>query len=348
MIHPLLEDVLLDASPVTELYPDWEPKSRHPVVDHFEAIVFEETASHRQACWWLENNRYIGSHIIVLPKETQNRLLVSMDKFFWAIAEGILKGNTNPEEKRFFSDETPQIVSRELAATWLHRHAPHTVFVDIKNIDNSKSFTCPDGKVLVEGRLPALFASKRFSLGSNLVVSSPFSAMPLRSQIEMKLDSTITAYRFYDDMEDVVFYLLWDESEPNQPPSFYYPQGPLLISEPDIGPLLPGWILEWYNRHPEHENLIETARPFLPEDYGVGRASSMRLRQPTPQESKPNHPQDASNSSEPPPQPSEEQQASPIFTHFLKSHTINDLTQTDNSSKKGLIGRFKSLLGKKE
>lgn len=277
MTTSLLDGIEIDGSPAGALYPGWTAVDRQPVVGQFEVIVFQDEASKRQACWWIENGIYRGSHVLALPPETQNSLLTGMDSLFWPLAEGVLGGEIR-DEVSLSRSELPEVALKELAGAWLGRHAPHAIFIAAGHADSGEALTCPDGRPIGEGRMKALLSARR--TGETLVVSSPFSALPVRSQVEMKLGSA-TAYRFQDKSENVVFYLVWDETAPDRRPSFYYPKGPLLISDAPAGPLFTGWILEWFARHGDHAEAIRSARPFLPEDFGLGQASSLRAPQKT-------------------------------------------------------------------
>ncbi|EHH67028.1 hypothetical protein [Gluconobacter morbifer] len=304
MTVPLLEGVRLDDAPVERLYPGWVALSRQPAAESFEAVVLQDEQSGRQACWWLENDSYVGSHVMVLEADVQNRLLTGMDPVFWPLAEGVLAGNSREDASRFVTD-LAQPALNELTGAWLNRHAPHTILMPPPAPDNGDALTCPDGRVIKENRLKILLSSRRGS--EALVVASPFSDLPLRAQLSMPV-AGYTAYRFHDEAEQIVFYLIWNDGQPDRRPSFYYPQGPLLISEDPLGAFLPSFILGWYATHPDHAEAIRAARPFRPEDFGVGQASKRSFAKPDntappPSDQKPDN--EAPRPNEPPPQMSD-------------------------------------------
>ncbi|UMM09688.1 hypothetical protein MKW11_06465 [Gluconobacter frateurii] len=354
MTASLLDGIEIDGAPAGALYPGWTAIHRQPVVGQFEVVVFQDEASRRQACWWIENGVYKASHVLALPPEAQNDLLTAMDPLFWPLAEGVLGGEIR-DDARTFRTDLPEIVFRELSGCWLGRHAPHAIFIAAGHADSGEALTCPDGKPVAEGRMKALLSAKR--TGSTLIVSSPFSALPVRAQIEMKLGSSATAYRFNDEAENAVFYLVWDEKAPDRRPSFYYPKGPLLVSDAPSGPLFPGWILEWFARHADHADAIRSARPFLPEDFGVGQASSLRSPKTTQDD-----PTGSPSPSVPPPSHEQSINASPITEagaiqktaepikapqrSFLPELPLEPAPVVKSPPKKGLFGRLKALLGR--
>jgi len=349
MMTSLLDGIEIDGAPAGALYPGWVALQRQPVIGQFEVVVFQDEVSRRQACWWLENGIYRGSHVLALTPPVQNDLLTAMDPLFWPLAEGVL-GEDIREDARIFRTDLPEVAFRELSGAWLGRHAPHAIFIAAGHADSGEALTCPDGKPVAEGRMKALLSAKRS--GGALIVSSPFSALPVRAQIEMKLGASATAYRFYDEAENTVFYLVWDETAPDRRPSFYYPKGPLLISDAPSGPLFPGWILEWFASHSDHAETIRSARPFLPEDFGVGQASSLRTPK-TPRDDRPTSPlasteatHSVSRSSIPEPteiQSTPEPMAAPQRS-FLPELPLETTPVLKSEPKKGLFGRLKSLL----
>ncbi|QEH95966.1 hypothetical protein [Gluconobacter thailandicus] len=354
MTASLLDGIEIDDSPAGALYPGWTAIDRQPVIGQFEVVVFQDVASRRQACWWVQEGLYKGSHVLALPPTVQNDLLTAMDPLFWPLAEGVLGGDIR-DDARTFRTDLPETAFRELAGSWLGRHAPHAVFIAAGHADSGEALTCPDGKPVAEGRMKALLSAKRS--GGTLIVSSPFSALPVRAQIEMKLGSSATAYRFHDEAENAVFYLVWDESAPDRRPSFYYPKGPLLISDAPAGPLFPGWILEWYARHSDHADAIRSARPFLPEDFGVGQASSLRAPRTTqdePAASPPasvaaaRHEQSAGTPLDTKPEALQEvpEPVKAPQRSFLPELPLDPAPVLQSTSKKGLFGRLKTLLGR--
>ncbi|MBS1069452.1 hypothetical protein [Gluconobacter cerinus] len=347
MTLPLLDGIRIDGLPVEQLYPGWIALERHTVVGQFEVILFQDEDSGRQACWWIEDGAYKGSHVMALRPDVQNRLLTGMDPVFWPLAEGVLGGDIRDDATSFRTD-LPSTAFRELSGLWLGRHAPHAIFIAAGHADSGEALTCPDGKPVAEGRMKALLSARR---GTDvLVVSSPFSAMPVRAQVEMKL-GTATAYRFHDALENSVFYLVWNEATPGNRPSFYYPRGPLLISDDPSGPLIPGWILEWFARHSGHADVIRAARPFLPEDFGVGQASSLRTPRvpqaaPAPAVVKPTDPE-PEKPSDNSPEVTKIRESEPVQRRsFLPELPLEPPPVLQSPHKKGLFGRFKSLLGR--
>ncbi|MFT8716886.1 hypothetical protein [Gluconobacter potus] len=270
MTLPLLDDVKLDGFPVEQLYPGWAPLSRAPVVDDFSVVVFTEASTSRQACWWLEGENYRASHVLALDPSLRKRLLTAMDPVFWPLASGVL-GSPLPDQTGPSScDSLPEIAMNELAGSWLEGYAPHTLLLPSGHADSGEALPCPNGRKIGANRITALLAAQRGN--GPLIVSSPFTALPLLAQITFQT-GPLSVSRFQE--ADTVFYLIWNDALPALRPSFYYPDAPLLISDDPGGAMIPGMILSWYARHPEHAALIREARPFRAEDFGVGQASGL-------------------------------------------------------------------------
>lgn len=334
MTLPLLDDVKLDGFPVEHLYPGWVPVSRTPVVDDFSVVVFSESSSGREACWWLEGENYSASHILALGQPVRRRLLTDMDPVFWPLATGVL-GSPLPDQSGPFCENLPEIAVNELSGSWLEGYAPHTLLLPSGHADSWEALPCPNGRQIGENRITALLATQRGS--GPLIVSSPFTALPLLAQITFQT-GPLNVSRFQDG--DTVFYLIWNENFPALRPSFYYPDAPLLISDDPGAAMIPGLILGWYARHPEHAALIREARPFRAEDFGVGQASGRlpKISEEAGQASPPETENTRSSSSFTPgmngmsPSPSPDEQpasASP-----------------PQASKQGLKGRLKSLFSR--
>lgn len=175
-----------------------------------------------------------------------------------------------------------------------------------------------------------------------LIVSSPFTALPLLAQITFQT-GPLSISRFQDG--NTVFYLIWNENLPALRPSFYYPDGPLLISDDPGAAVIPGLILSWYARHPEHAALIREARPFMAEDFGVGQASGLQaknltnnLSEPFPIKTALSEPDEGPVATPGP----EAQQTSPSLP-LAEQPASPSYPQT---SKQGLKSRFKSLFGR--
>ena len=281
MTLPLLDGVKLDGFPVEQLYPGWSPSSRDVVADDFSVVVFKEDATGKQACWWLEGDDYRASHILTLDESVRKRLLVAMDGVFWPLATGVL-GAPLPPQVGPSCETLPEIAVNELSGSWIGGFAPHTLLLPSGHADSGEALPCPNGRQIGENRITALLAAQRGH--GPLIVSSPFTALPLLAQITFQMGSSSVS-RFQD--ADTVFYLIWNKALPALRPSFYYPDAPMLISDDPAAAMIPGLILGWYARHPEHASLIQEARPFRAEDFGVGQASGFR----------PNIPDEASQSS---------------------------------------------------
>lgn len=274
MTLPLLDDVKLDGFPVEQLYPGWAPLSRAPVSGNFSVVVFAEENTGRQACWWLEDENYSASHVLALDPAVRRNLLTAMDPVFWPLATGVL-GAPLPEQTGPSCENLPEIAVNELSGSWLSGFAPHTLLLPSGHADSGEALQCPNGRQIGENRVAALLATQRGN--GPLIVSSPFTALPLLVQITFRT-GPLSVNRFQD--ADTVFYLIWNEDLPALRPSFYYPAAPLLISDDPGGATIPGLILSWYARHPEHVSLIREARPFRAEDFGVGHAAGLRPKLP--------------------------------------------------------------------
>ncbi|OUI83044.1 hypothetical protein HK22_10965 [Gluconobacter sp. DsW_056] len=270
MMIPLLDGVKLDGFPVEQLYPGWSASSREIVADDFSVVVFTEDATGKQACWWLEGGEYRASHVLSLEASVRRRLLMAMDPVFWPLATGVL-GAPLPPQAGPSCDTLPEITVNELSGSWLGGFAPHTLLLPSGHADSGEALPCPNGRQIGENRITALLAAQRGQ--GPLIVSSPFTALPLLAQITFRVGA-FSVSRFQD--ADTVFYLIWNETLPALRPSFYYPDAPMLISDDPAAAMIPALILGWYARHPEHVSLIRDARPFRAEDFGVGQAFGLR------------------------------------------------------------------------
>lgn len=279
MTVALLDGIKIDGFPVEQLYTGWEAISRHFFAGGLDVVLLR-LLDGREACWWVDHttNEHRGSHVMALPPEIQNQFLTALDPVLWPLAEGVLK--TAPLlPEAFFPDALPRTAILEAVGSWISRHAPHAILIPTGHADSGEKLTCPDGRLIGEGRIRSLMATKRGD--GPLIIASPFSELPLRAQLVMPLEG-MTAYRFHDAAEDVVFYLVCNDVRADVRPSFYYPAGPLLISDEALGALIPGQIMAWYALNPDHKDAIDKARPFLPQDFGVGQASSLRAAPPSP------------------------------------------------------------------
>ncbi|GBR44351.1 hypothetical protein [Neokomagataea thailandica] len=280
---PSLSNITLQGEAVTQLYPGWDMTSRHDVAAGLSVVLFTETQSNREACWWLLSGAYQSSHALTLPAEAQQTLLTALEPLFRPLSDGVLSGSPHADAT-FFRRDLPIAALRELASVWLDQHAEHTVHIPSGHADNGEALTCPNGDLIPEGRVSTLLQT-RLNAGA-LILTSPFSGAPLRAQISLDLISH-TAYRFHDTDDGRVFYLIWPVNETSERPSFYYPRGRLLISDSPLAALLPDWILAWFAQNPDHSAAIAQARPFLAEDFGVGRASTVRFQTQTIQTTSP-------------------------------------------------------------
>ncbi|MBF0859217.1 hypothetical protein HKD24_08300 [Gluconobacter sp. LMG 31484] len=340
MTLTLLDGVKLDGFPVEQLYPGWVPVSRIPVVNDFSVVVFGEDSSGRQACWWLEGENYSASHILALHESVRRRLLTAMDYVFWPLATGVL-GAPLPEQAPVSCEHLPEIAVNEMSGPWLEGYAPHTLLLPSGHADSGEALSCPNGRQIGENRITALLSAQRGS--GPLIVSSPFTALPLLAQITFQT-GPLSVSRFQDG--DTVFYLIWNENLPALRSSFYYPDGPLLISDDPGAAIIPGLILGWYARHPEHAALIREARPFKAEDFGLGQASGLRQKEPaenTPASGvetvSPSRIRDERAEVTPEPETSRTSPSSPQ----AEQPTSASASQT---SKQGLKSRLKSLFGR--
>ncbi|QDH24420.1 hypothetical protein D5366_03265 [Neokomagataea tanensis] len=271
----LLQDTFLDGQKVSQLYPGWEAKSRNDLVAGFSVVLFVEEATGRNACWWLLDNHYCGSHILALTPEHYQTLLPALEPLFRPFTDGVLGSSAVQTPPPFPS--IPTFALRELSAAWLNYIEESPLLIKSGHADSGEALTCPSGQVIAENRLTTLLQARPSQNAT--VLTSPFSGMPLRAQITMDLHGHL-AYRFYDQEDDFVFYLIWAKGTSSERPSFYFPKGRLLISDSPVGALLPDWILTWFIQNPEHAAAIQDARPFKPEDFGVGRASTVRIHTP--------------------------------------------------------------------
>nr|WP_294916022.1 hypothetical protein [uncultured Neokomagataea sp.] len=324
-----LGGIILNGEAVTQLYPGWEVTSRHYIADGFSVVLFTESASGREACWWLSADTYRSSHALALPADEQHALLNALEPLFQPLTDGVLSGAPNPNAS-LFRDDLPITALRELASVWLDQHTDHLVHIPSGHADSGEALTCPNGDVIPKGRITTLLQTRPNA--DALVLTSPFSGAPLRAQIPLDLISH-TAYRFHDPEAGQIFYLIWPTDVTTERPSFYYPQGRLLISDSPLAALLPDWILTWFAQNPDHSTAIAQARPFLAADFGVGRASTTRFQ---PQATQTPTPQALSSE---PPRPAAARTA-PDFLPVLPQQPVTPHTQKEDKFFQRLKKRF--------
>lgn len=328
----LLSGIIMNGEAVTHLYPGWEVTSRHDIAAGFSVVLFTESASGREACWWLHENTYRGSHVFALSAEDQNALLSAVEPTFKPLSNGVLS-HAPEANSPLFRDDLPIIALRELAAAWLGHYALDTLHIPSGHAETGEALTCPNGDLIPEGRITSLLQARPNT--DAMVLTSPFSGAPLRAQITLDLISH-TGYRFHDKEGDQVFYLIWATNAPEDRPSFYYPKGRLLISDSPMGALMPDWVVAWFAHNPQHITAIENARPFLAEDFGVGRASSTRFQARTTQPTTPPAPYEAMS-------PEVETPVNDARSDFLPT-AQQDTAPTPTQTEHGFLHRLKKRL----
>ncbi|MXV45266.1 hypothetical protein GS501_09505 [Saccharibacter sp. 17.LH.SD] len=282
----LLAQLSIDHKPVDLLYPGWEAVSRHPAPGGMDVVLFRENKSGREACWWVTpGGSHLASHALALPPEHKDALTKELDPILQPIMEHSLVHkplNTLPVENTTFQTLTalPTTALTEIISLWVHHAAPNTVIIDPQEFlqdinpedeDADSPFSSTRIKQVMESRCRG---------DAPPILSSPFSKMPLKAQLVMNHRAGVTG-RFFDPTEQLTFYIFWpnpsDPQQPDavQPPTFYYPQGPLIFGQGYTAHMLPTWLMIWFIHNPDHAEHINAAPSFQLEDYGIGKISNI-------------------------------------------------------------------------
>ncbi|NVN02871.1 MULTISPECIES: hypothetical protein [Asaia] len=266
----LLRGIRVDGETLTALYDQWAPQEIIALDDDIRCLTLSDTMSGRQAVWYLDGeNNYCGSHIEVVQRLHPQQILAAVAPWFDELARHSLSAAPTSLDS---APRVPLFLATQLAAAWCVR-----VLTDMRQTQTSLTEQDQDLATLDERTLSS--RQVRRLLGTrigpeSLVVLSPLSDRPLRSQISFVIEHQLI-HRFYDPEADCTFYLSWWERQLDKPPSFYCPKANLLVSDENMAGMLPAMILGWYLSNPHHAATIADAQAFEARDYGLGNASSL-------------------------------------------------------------------------
>lgn len=301
------ESLFHSGAPVTALYPGWRLLSRHHALEGLEVVLFGEGRSRREACWWVTpEGAHVASHALALPEDHRARLLNKLARVLGPLTEDTL--TRTPEEDAALDADAqataqtlaalPRSALLELLALWTNLALSGTLIVSAQEIlapppedtaadrDVSRQDAADPEASSNKDEAPFSAARLRHLLSlappadqnvsdekaPPLVMAlSPFTGLPLRAQLVMRLPEGVAA-RFSDPDDDLVFYLFWPAK--GGVPLLYYPRGPILLGDGPLTRILPSLLLAWFVAHPEAGAEARAAQPFRPEDFGAGAASS--------------------------------------------------------------------------
>ncbi|BAT20776.1 hypothetical protein [Asaia bogorensis] len=265
-----LKTAQIDGETIGSLYDQWLPQELISLADDITCVTFSDALSDRKAVWYFNESReYCGSHVEVVQRLQPSDILSSVSPWFDALFRNALSatpsalGGARP---------LPLFLATQLAAAWSVRMMADLRQVQTALIEQDREIARVDDKPLSARDVRRLLGAR---IGpETLVVLSPFSGAPLRSQISFVVDHQLI-HRFYDPELDCAFYLAWWERQLDAPPSFYCPKANVVVSDETLAGMLPSLILGWYLGTPEHAEMIAQAQAFEARDYGLGKASSL-------------------------------------------------------------------------
>ena len=269
-IDDLLRGIRVDGEALTALYDQWIPQEIVALDDDIRCLTLSDAMSGRQAVWYLDGeNHYCGSHIEVVQRLHPQQILSAVAPWFDELARHSLSATPTALQD---APRVPLFLATQLAAAWCVR-----VLTDMRQVQTS--LTEQDQEIATLGERTLSSRQVRRLLGTrigpeSLVVLSPISDTPLRSQISFVIEHQLV-HRFYDPEADCTFYLSWWERQLDKSPSFYCPKANLLVSDENMAGMLPAMILGWYLSNPHHVATIADAQAFEARDYGLGSASSL-------------------------------------------------------------------------
>ncbi|WP_122050707.1 hypothetical protein [Asaia bogorensis] len=265
-----LQSALVDGEKISSLYDQWISQDVIPLADDITCVTFKDSFSNRQAVWYFNESReYCGSHIEVVQRLRPDDILAAVSPWLDALSRTSLSSTPSVIAN---APSLPLFLSTQLAAAWSVRMMANLQQIQTALAEQEREITRVHGKPLSARDLRRLLATR---IGQEtLVVLSPFSGAPLRSQISFVADHRLI-HRFHDPELDCAFYLAWWEKQIEAPPSFYCPHAGIIVSDETMAGMLPSLILGWYLSNPDHVNLITGAQAFEARDYGLGKASSL-------------------------------------------------------------------------
>lgn len=268
----LLKDVTIDGQPVSTLYDRWQPTALVPLSEDATCLTLAEPESGRHAVWYLNaQKRYCGSHIEVTEHLSADDVLAPLAPIFDELARTSLA--TLPPAAPPEMATIPPFLAIELASAWVVRNLANTAIVPVSRPESDGTVSGPNGLAISNASLHRMLESR---LGDGpLIVPSPFTGAPLRTQLSFALDHLLI-HRFYDPEQKAAFYLIWPERDRDRKAIFYSPLSRLIVSDLPGAGLIPGRILGWYLSHPEHVRAVAEAPIFEARDYGLGQASKLK------------------------------------------------------------------------
>lgn len=266
----VLRTITVDGERLDALYDQWSPEHWVQLDDEIACLTFHDPISGHSAVWYLNaDHAYCGSHIEVVQRLSTQDIITCISPWFDTLSKHSLATQPlHPESV----PTIPPFLAIQLAGAWCVRQLNDLKQIHTSLIEQNQSLDGIEESGLTARQVRRLLATR---IGpESLVVLSPFSDAPLRSQISFVVDHKLV-HRFHDPEKDSAFYLAWWERQLDTPPIFYCPHLKIVIGDDGQAPLLPGQILGWYLSHPEHVTTIEQAHLFEARDYGLGQASSL-------------------------------------------------------------------------
>lgn len=237
-VDDLLRGIRVDGEALTALYDQWIPQEIVALDDDIRCLTLSDAMSGRQAVWYLDGeNHYCGSHIEVVQRLHPQQILSAVAPWFDELARHSLSATPTALQD---APRVPLFLATQLAAAWCVR-----VLTDMRQIQTSLAEQ--DQEIATLGERTLSSRQIRRLLGTrigpeSLVVLSPLSDRPLRSQISFVIEHQLV-HRFYDPEADCSFYLSWWERQLDKSPSFYCPKTNLLVSDENMAGMLPAMIL---------------------------------------------------------------------------------------------------------
>ncbi|NIE79259.1 hypothetical protein [Asaia sp. As-1742] len=329
-----LASARIEGEEIGSLYDQWLPQDVVRLADDVTCVTFKDALSERQAVWYFDANRdYCGSHIEVVQRLQPDDVLATVSPWFDSLSRTSLAAMPSPARD---SLALPLFLSTQLAAAWSVRMMADLQQIQTALVEQEREITRVEGTALSARDLRRLLATR---IGrETLVVLSPFSGLPLRSQISFVVDHRLI-HRFYDEGLDCAFYLAWWEKQIDAPPSFYCPKANIIVSDENMAGMLPSLVLGWYLSTPDHVSMIMGAQAFEARDYGLGKASALMAESHTPDATLPSAPDAAS---------ADLISESWAFLHQHKSNgSIVPDPKKDPRPAGGLFNRLRSIVKKK-
>lgn len=334
LAETFLETATVEGEKITTLYDQWTPLEVVPLADDITCLLLQDAMSGRQAVWYFDESRhYCGSHIEVVQRLQPNDILTTVSPWFDTLARHSLSASPIALHD---ARPVPPFLATQLAAAWSVR-----MLGDLRQLQTALVEQHKDIAHVGEAALSA--RQVRRLLGTrvgpeSLIVLSPFSDIPLRSQISFVVDHQLI-HRFHDPEHDCSFYLAWWEKRLDQQPSFYCPKANIIISDEGMAGMLPSLILGWYLANPGHVGSIDAAQAFEARDYGLGQASGLTI----------DH-ADTEPALSSAPAASSADMISESWAFLHQHHPGDDPApgrQSDHKPSSGLLDRLRSLVKKK-